>query len=427
MFITYFEGNAPQIETTGLTPYMGQKNHFSLTVSDVGRGLRDIQVVIKQKDVEKQILSKTFAKVPQNDSSTNSAKKVAVDVDIKKLGLEEGEATLSISATDYSFRRFFKGNLFTITQKLTIDTNPPKITIIHSERYIQPGGTGIVIYTVDDAVSQEVIVNDIHNPGFKLTKESENTFISYFGMPYDATKLNNSHILATDAAGNTTKKLFSTIVSRAKQKQDRINIGDNFLSKKIPEFESHYPEMQGELIEKYLYANSKVRTMNNKTIHDLCLNPDSERHWDGHFLRMAGSGRAGFADHRTYYYNNKAIDKQVHLGMDIASTRRAAVKAAAAGKVIHSDYLGIYGNMIILDHGQGVFSLYSHLSQINVSLEDMVAKGDTIGNTGTSGMAGGDHLHFSVLINGIFVTPKEWWDPHWIDVTITSPIENAKF
>ena len=142
---------------------------------------------------------------------------------------------------------------------------------------------------------------------------------------------------------------------------------------------------------------------------------------------MAGSSRAGFADHRTYFYKGEAIDKQVHLGMDIASTRRADVKAANRGKVAFADYLGIYGNMVMVDHGQGVFSLYSHLSQINVAPGDDVERSAVLGLTGTSGMAGGDHLHFSMLVNGIFVTPKEWWDQHWVEVTIEEPITDSKF
>jgi len=47
--------------------------------------------------------------------------------------------------------------------------------------------------------------------------------------------------------------------------------------------------------------------------------------------------------------------------------------------------------------------------------------------TGTTGMAGGDHLHFSMLVNGVFVTPIEWWDQHWIDVTIEDPLTESRF
>jgi murein DD-endopeptidase MepM/ murein hydrolase activator NlpD len=141
---------------------------------------------------------------------------------------------------------------------------------------------------------------------------------------------------------------------------------------------------------------------------------------------MAGSRMAGFAEHRTYYYNNAEIDQQVHLGIDLASTKRADIKAANRGNVVFAEYLGIYGNTIILDHGQGIFSLYSHLSQIGVAVGELVDKGAIIALSGASGMAGGDHLHFSVLINGIFVTPLEWWDKQWLQLNIEDILYGRK-
>jgi len=68
---------------------------------------------------------------------------------------------------------------------------------------------------------------------------------------------------------------------------------------------------------------------------------------------------------------------------------------------------------VILDHGLGVFSMYSHLSQIEVKTGDKVAKGATVGRTGATGLARGDHLHFAMILQGDFVDPVEWWDPHW--------------
>jgi murein DD-endopeptidase MepM/ murein hydrolase activator NlpD len=185
--------------------------------------------------------------------------------------------------------------------------------------------------------------------------------------------------------------------------------------------------MAGTMVDKYLFTNNEIRIKNNNMISELCGAPHHQRLWEGKFYRMPGSSRAGFADHRTYYYGDKPIDRQVHLGIDLASTRNAEVKAAEGGIVIFADYLGIYGNMVMIDHGQGVFSLYSHLSQIDVVPNDQVDRGSVIGLTGTTGMAGGDHLHFSMLVNGIFVTPKEWWDQNWIDVTIEDPLTESRF
>ena len=81
---------------------------------------------------------------------------------------------------------------------------------------------------------------------------------------------------------------------------------------------------------------------------------------------------------------------------------------------MHASPLGIYGNCVILDHGMGVQSLYAHLSSIDVKPGDMVNKEQTLGRSGMTGLAEGDHLHFTMLVNGKMVNPVEWWDPHWI-------------
>ncbi len=417
----------PLITGNDLPPYLGKNTTISLTISDQKSGLRAIEIILIQENTENVVLSREFSRPGKNGTGGTLEESIQLTIDAKKLKLKEGEATLKITATDYSLRRIMKGNYSEFFHTVIVDTKPPKIAIIHSERYIQPGGAGIVIYRAEDSIKHGVLLNGVYHPGFPLTDGSDSKFISYIALSYTTEAIDESAIIAEDASGNKTVKPFNSVLKKPKQKTDQINVGDGFLNRKIPEFEEHYPEMEGDLVEKYLYANRTVRKMNNKKIHDLCLSPGQKQLWSGKFLRMAGSGKAGFADHRTYYYKGKPIDKQVHLGMDIASTKNAPIKAAGAGTVIFGEYLGIYGNMVMLDHGQGVFSLYSHLSQINVAEGDSLGKGDVLGNSGISGMAGGDHLHFSMLVNGVFVTPKEWWDQHWIDVTIDGPLVDAKF
>jgi len=427
VFLTFFEGEKPLIVGNDLPAYIGKKTNVTLTISDARSGLRSMKMVIIQNGKEKNLFTKDFPR-KQNDGSGGTAKdEISFDIDTKALKLKEGEAVIHVVATDYSLRGFMKGNSTELFHNVTIDTKPPKVSIIHSERYIKPGGAGIVIYSVDDTVKHGIMLNNKYHPGFPLTDGSDSKYIAYIALPYSAEKISQALVFAKDISGNQTTKPFAPVLKNPKHKKDKIYVGDGFLSKKIPEFEERYPEMEGDMLQKYLYSNRDIRKSNNQEIHDQCLIPEQKQLWEGRFVRMAGSGKAGFADHRTYFYKGKAIDKQVHLGMDIASTRHAEIEAAGTGKVIFSDYLGIYGNMVMLDHGQGVFSLYSHLSQINVSQDDMLNKGDVLGNSGTSGMAGGDHLHFSMLVNGVFVDPKEWWDQHWIDVTIDGPLADAKF
>ena len=137
--------------------------------------------------------------------------------------------------------------------------------------------------------------------------------------------------------------------------------------------------------------------------------------WRGPFQRMARAASAAtFADHRIYMYGDREVDRQVHLGIDLASIPGAGVIAANAGRVMYAGYLGIYGNCVIVDHGMGVQTLYAHLSTMDVERGDSVRGGEAIGRSGMTGLAGGDHVHFTTLLAGRPVNPVEWWDPHWI-------------
>lgn len=422
-FYLFFENSKPTINLSSIPQFIGSKQALDIEVEDTGSGLRHIEVTARQGEVAKQLYTVSNPRTSYTGQIGPLSDKQSLKFNAKELGFVEGDITLTVIAYDFSMRGMLQGNSTIANVTVKLDTSPPTIKILHNELYISPGGSGIVVYSVSDKDSNHgAVINGHFNAGHPVNLGSQNTFIAYFALPYNAIALDESQILATDIAGNTGVLPFSTKFKAVKQKQDRINVSDGFLSKKIPEFEQYYPELPGNLVEKYLFTNRNIRVDNNTKIAELCKNAEDQRFWSGPFKRMAGSNRAGFADHRTYFYNDLPIDNQVHLGMDIASTRRANVKAGNTGKVIFADYLGIYGNMVLIDHGQGVFSLYSHLSQINTTPGAMVTSEDSIGLTGTTGMAGGDHLHFSMLVNGIFVTPLEWWDPNWINVTITKPL-----
>ncbi len=427
--ILFFEGGRPVVNLDQTGDHLGGKAIIRYSVSDTGSGLRAITVLASQNGVKKVLHSVTFPRSTYLGKIGPEEAAETVSFDSKKEGFSDGPMRIRFEAADYSWRGWLQGNKTVIEKEVTVDTIPPQLEILHSEKYISPGGVGIAIYRLSDSQGggSGVTINGRFNPGFLIGDGRANTYLAYFALPCDAQRIDSLAVSAVDPAGNQTIVPFTTVFKGVEQKHDTITIGEAFLSAKIPEFQQYYPEMQGDFIDKYLYANNTVRDQNNSKIYDLCRNPLPNRLWRDHFARMAGSSRAGFADHRSYIYNGTIIDKQVHLGMDIASTNRAEVRAANTGKVVFADYLGIYGNMILVDHGQGVFSLYSHLSRITVAPGADVDKKTVIGLTGTTGMAGGDHLHFSILVNGVFVMPKEWWDQHWIDVTIEAPISGSKF
>lgn len=426
-FVLFFEGGKPVVNIDKVGDYLGTKGSIAYSARDTKSGLRSITVSVSQGDVKKDLHSVTFPRTSYTGAIGPHEDTREITFDTKTEGFGDGPMTITVEATDFSMRGWFSGNTTSVVKKVTVDTIPPRVEILHSEKYITRGGTGLAIYRLSDNESTHgVSINGRFHPGFLLSDSSVDIFICYFALPYDAERIDTLSITAIDKAGNEAIVPFSAVYHGAAQKKDSITISDGFLQDKIPEFEQYYPEMQGEKVDKYLYTNSNVRDRNNEKISELCRTSQPKRLWKGSFQRMPGSSRAGFADHRTYYYDGKAIDNQVHLGMDIASTQRAEVRAANSGLVIFADYLGIYGNLVLLDHGQGVFSLYSHLSQMNVSAGENVDQKTVVGLTGTTGMAGGDHLHFSMLVNGVFVTPKEWWDQNWIDVTIEEPIKDLK-
>jgi len=166
--------------------------------------------------------------------------------------------------------------------------------------------------------------------------------------------------------------------------------------------------------------NHDLRETNSNQLKNLGSTSKPEFMWEGAFVQLSNSQvEAFFADHRTYVYHGKVVDTQYHLGFDLAVTKHYPVEAANSGMVILAEYFGIYGNTIVIDHGYGLQSLYAHLSSFGAKKGDYVRKGQMIAKSGMTGLAAGDHLHFSMLLHGVQVNPVEWWDRDWVESRIS--------
>lgn len=416
-----FEFEAPTLVVEKEIKYLGGKVELPLRVSDNKSGIRSLVITLTQGERTAQLLEKTFPRQAWFKPAGPMSLREQVTIDAQKAGIKEGQAELVITVRDFSLAGFFKGNETRKVIPVTMDTKPPKVTLLHAQLSVTNGGSGMVLYTVSEPPGRNgVQIDGTSFQGYPLGKKD--AYVCYFALPWDAKQPSSMRLVVTDEAGNETSLALPTTFAQSPAKHDQVSISDHFLQQKMPEFAAHYPEMQGTDVEKYLYINNQIRLSNGRTITQVCATTDPSQLWSDRFLRMPGSGRAQFADQRTYFYHGSAIDNQTHLGVDIASLAEAEVRAANRGKVVFAGYLGIYGNMVILDHGQGIASLYSHLSRIDTTAGTLVAKDQAIGRTGATGMAGGDHLHFSMLVHGIFVNPTQWWDQHWIDVNIKSAL-----
>ena len=419
--IFLYEREAPQITLVTEIARVGRTKNLDLVLTDGKRGLRTVEAWLVQGEKKAKVFEKSYA--PQGGLGLSGPARAEESFELApaELKFKDGEAELLVQVRDYSWWAWRQGNLAEVSFPATIDIHPPLVRIVDSTRYIIPGGAGVVTYRINEEVGEHgVLLNGFFHRGFPLPDKGEGVYGAVLALPYDTKLIEQSLVRAVDLAGNETRMPFGMVMRRGTKKEDRIEISDNFLGSKLPEFDSYYPELVGTPpLEQYLEINDRIRQENNAKILEVCSHSKPERMWDGRFQRLARSSRrAGFAEYRTYYYQGKAIDHQVHLGIDLASTSQAPVKAATRGEVVFTGYLGIYGNMVILDHGFGVFTLYSHLSQIQVEVGSPVGPETVIGLTGHTGMAGGDHLHFSVLVNGIFVNPLEWWDSQWLTLNI---------
>jgi murein DD-endopeptidase MepM/ murein hydrolase activator NlpD len=422
VFVTFFEWNKPTLQITTDMTRTGSHKEIAITISDLKSGIRSLEIYFEQDGKKYKFLNNVFLREDHFPYSGPKNLEEIHTVNVKSLGVDEGEATLVVHVRDFSLWGWFDGNSAMERISTIVDTLPPAVAVTGRPRYIKPGSAGIVVYTINEPLLKYgVRIDGYSHPGYPLPSKGKDVYGATIAMPVASDAIKSSYVFAEDLAGNETHVPFGMILRNDSGKSDIIDISDNFLNRKIPEFEKEYPDIPGTRLEKYIYINNKIRSENSKMIQEACSNSVPEKLWDGPFLRLAGSARkAGFADRRTYKYHGREIDRQTHLGVDLASTRFAEVRAANRGKVVFADYLGIYGNAVILDHGLGIFSLYSHLSQISVKKDDPIDKDTLLGLTGTTGMAGGDHLHFSMLVNGVFVNPVEWWDASWVRYNISN-------
>jgi len=316
----------------------------------------------------------------------------------------------------------------TVTHDVQVRLERPRVSVISTHHYINHGGTEFIVYrATPDDVESGVVVGDIEYPGFpaagatvdgvKITDPAVK--VAFFALLYDQDMNVPMRVFARDPAGNTARADFDHRTFPKPFKKSQIPLDDKFLDRVVPAILEGTTEVKpdGDNLAKFLVINGDLRRKNAEKIASFAKQTSPELLWKGIVFHAFKNNavESAFADQRTYIYKGKEVDKQVHLGFDLASFAGTPIVAANRGKVLFADELGIYGNCVIIDHGMGVQSLYAHLSSIEVKAGQDVEKEQALGRSGMTGLAGGDHLHFTMLLNGHMINPVEWWDAHWIE------------
>jgi len=399
----------PELSFSPAEGFITRSTELQLELNDKS-GLKNVTVVATQGKNTFTLLNKEYPL-----GITRIHEKIELDP-----MLQDGPLEVNIVATDRAYYHFGKGNTTTETYQLERDTRAPMLSVTSRAHNLNHGGAGLVVYTSSEPLETSGIrIEERFFPGYA---QADGTYLCLFAFPYDATPDSIPRLEGTDAAGNIGTGGFYYHLNPRRFVTDTINIDDRFLNSKMPQFKYMFPATQTPL-EIFLKVNRDLRPQNRAWLQEVSVNTHTAPTWSAAFIRQPNTAtRATFGDKRKYIYNGKVIDTQTHLGVDLASIAQDNILASNAGTVVYTDFMGIYGNCIIIDHGLGLQSMYAHLSSINVQVGEDVERGRIIGRSGATGLAGGDHLHFGIIISGTPVNPIEWWDQNWVKNNFTDKL-----
>ncbi len=390
---------------------IGTTTPLKITV-DNPHGVRHVQVFVEQDGARNQVYESSVPATRLFFSKHEKPHEFFFNAGSKK----DGKAKVIAEITSNDFR----GAKDTVVADVEVATRPPMVVADGLQHYVNQGGSELVVFTPSGFWTEAgVRVGKYTFRSWPKPGSSSERF-SVFAFPWDTPADTIPVVYVRNPAGAEAQARFwFKLFPKTWRKRD-LELSDAFLQKVVNQID---PGGSGDLLQRFLKINGEMRRVNNKTLADLRAQTADHWLWNTPFVQLGNSKvESAFADIRSYMYHGKKVDEQTHLGFDLSVTAHVPVLAANDGKIVFADSLGIYGNCIVVDHGYGVQSIYGHLSHIGVKVGDAVKKGQEMGRSGDTGLAGGDHLHFTMQVDGTQVNPVEWWDGHWIQDRIWSKV-----
>jgi len=419
-------GPLPSLEMHTEAKAIGPRTGLEVVASAAGRGLAGLRVELDQAGTTHVVARRTYRPLPPWAFSGERTQSDRLRVEVGRSAvpaLVEGDAVVRVVA-ERAGTWLRRPDPVVEELRLPVRLSPPALAVLSSQHYVAQGGSGVVVYRAGStAVRDGVRAGSFFFPGSPLPGGGKEDRLALFGVPWDLEDPAGLRLVAEDDAGNVIERAFVDRFFPKPPARDTIALDDAFLAKVVPEIRAETPglEDRGSLLDNYLQINRDLRKANAGEL--VALGPRSAGAflWTEPFLPLHNAKvMSAFADQRTYVYEGREVDTQTHLGFDLAVVAHTPVPAANRGVVLLARYFGIYGNSVVLDHGLGLATLYSHLSSVEVKEGQAVERGTILGRTGATGLAGGDHLHFTTLVRGMPVNPVEWWDGKWIRDRVAS-------
>jgi murein DD-endopeptidase MepM/ murein hydrolase activator NlpD len=411
------EGEAPSLQAPAEIDLGRAPRALEIHAEDAGSGVRRLAATLRSAEGVRELGALELpGGLLRGAAAPRGPATLALELDAKALALKEGDAFVVVEARDWSLRDWLKGNAATLEIPLRVDLRPPRVSISNGITYLKRSGSGAVYYSVsEDAVRDGVEVGDREYRGFPRKGGAPTDRIALFAIARDQGPEVGPRVFAEDRAGNRSAVGWSTDLEDTRFAEAPIELGANFMDRKIPELADELGYDREDVLAAFQKINSEERAKNEARIREIVAASGGERLFDGAFAQMLnGQVTSRFAEHRSYFHQGEQVSEAIHYGYDLASTAGAPIQAANRGRVLFAGPLGIYGNCVILDHGLGLTSLYGHLAQIDVQEGQLLEKGARLGRSGKTGLAGGDHLHFAILVGETYVDPVEWWDAKWV-------------
>ena len=423
LIVKMLSREAPALTLQKQPSGLGQKTELVVQASDAKHNLKALSVevvqdghVIHQSNLVISARPHRWWKFWSAGPASTTTWNVLVGREVAP-ALKQGHATVRITARNDSWGRFFLGGRSQLVLDLPVRFAPPQIGVLTTQHYINQGGCDMVLFTVSAGTTESgVQVGPYFFASFPVKDSMPLTRLALFAYSYNVDPATPARIVARDDAGNQSLANFTYRVFPKKFHTDTIPLTDDFMNRVVPPIMAETPEVndEGSLLKNFLEINGHLREIDSQRLVEFSHHTAPAFTWRGAFLRLPSKTEASFADYRTYTYNGQVVDHQTHLGFDLAQSEHMAIRASNDGTVVFAGFFGIFGNAVVIDHGCGLQSLYGHMSSIAVKEGDQVKNKQEIGRSGQTGLAGGDHLHFTMLLDGIPVNPIEWWDPHWI-------------
>jgi murein DD-endopeptidase MepM/ murein hydrolase activator NlpD len=412
-------GPLPVLEVKPQLPVIGRRTPVAIIASEPTRGLSSVRVEVIQGERIQLVAERAhtpraawqfWGARDERDEFTVEVGRETID------GLVEGPAVIRVTADRApAWLRSPPPAVEAVT--LDVKVRPPTLQVLSTKTYAAQGGSEAVVYRVsNDSVRDGVQAGDWFFPGFSVPGRPGERF-ALFGVPYDMADSARIRLIAVDAVDNASEVAFVDKFFPKPFDHETITLSEAFMTRVVPPILANTPGLkdQGSALANYLMVNRDLRRKNAQELVEYAGKSKSQFLWSRTFLQMPNAKvMSAFADRRSYVLDGREVDQQDHLGFDLASTKHVEIPAVNDGVVLMARYFGIYGNSVLIDHGYGLASLYGHLSEVGVKEGDAVTRGQVIGRSGQTGLAGGDHLHFTMLLQGLAVNPREWWDSHWI-------------